>query len=182
MYSHSSNTPSQRFTHIIEQHKRHHLYITTHTWRVCFKRHADSGASVLPPFQGSRFKRLNDVFVLLISLVFFYPQKILISVMTVEILERSVCDKFCKSLCHPFSNFKNDFYKTCRIEIIAFPFVLFHRDRFFDQWLKPRQSALRPLLREVCCDVYTRFKTSYEAAHDGKPSFGVCRFKFDLAE
>jgi len=30
------------------------------------------------PFWGSRFERLDDAFVLLISLVFFYPQKILI--------------------------------------------------------------------------------------------------------
>jgi len=43
----------------------------------------------------------------------------------------------------------------------------------FDQWLKPRQIALRPLLWKVCCDAYTRFKSSYEAAHDGKPCFGV---------
>jgi len=28
----------------------------------------------------------------------------------------------------------------------------------FDQWLKPRQITLRPLLWEVYCDAYTRFK------------------------
>jgi len=39
----------------------------------------------------------------------------------------------------------------------------------FDEWLKPRQIALRPLLWEVCCDTYTHSKSSYEAAH-GKPS------------
>jgi len=49
----------------------------------------------------------------------------------------------------------------------------------FDQWLKPRQITLRPLLWEVCCDAYTRFKSSYEAAHDGKACFGVRRFEFD---
>jgi len=32
------------------------------------------------PFWGSRFERLDDAFVLLISLIFLYPQKILISV------------------------------------------------------------------------------------------------------
>ena len=32
------------------------------------------------PFQGSCFERLDDAFVLLISLIFLYPQKILISV------------------------------------------------------------------------------------------------------
>jgi len=32
------------------------------------------------PFRGSRFERLNDAFVLLISLILIYPQKILISV------------------------------------------------------------------------------------------------------
>jgi hypothetical protein len=31
------------------------------------------------PFQGSRFERLDDAFVLLVSLIFLYPQKILIS-------------------------------------------------------------------------------------------------------
>jgi len=32
------------------------------------------------PFRGSRYERLDDAFVLLVSLIFFYPQKILISV------------------------------------------------------------------------------------------------------
>ena len=32
------------------------------------------------PFRGSRFECLDDAFVLLISLIFLYPQKILISV------------------------------------------------------------------------------------------------------
>ena len=32
------------------------------------------------PFRGSRFERLDDAFVLLISLIFLYPQKIFISV------------------------------------------------------------------------------------------------------
>ena len=41
----------------------------------------------------------------------------------------------------------------------------------FEQWLKPRQIALRPLLWEVCCNAYTRFNSSYEAAHDGKRCF-----------
>ena len=49
----------------------------------------------------------------------------------------------------------------------------------FDKWLKPRQIDLRPLLWEVSCDAYTRFKSSYEAAHSNKPCFGVCRFTFD---
>jgi len=49
----------------------------------------------------------------------------------------------------------------------------------FDQWLKSRQIALRPLLWEVCCDAYTRFKSSYEVAHDGKPCFSVRRLEFD---
>jgi hypothetical protein len=49
----------------------------------------------------------------------------------------------------------------------------------FDQLLKPRQIALRPLLWEVCCDAYTRFKSSYEAAHGSKTCFGVCRFEFN---
>jgi len=31
------------------------------------------------PFRGSRFERLDDAFVLLISLIFLYPHKILIS-------------------------------------------------------------------------------------------------------
>ena len=52
----------------------------------------------------------------------------------------------------------------------------------FNQWLKPRQIALKPLLREVCCDAYTRFKSSYEAAHANKPCFGVRRVKFNLGE
>jgi len=39
----------------------------------------------------------------------------------------------------------------------------------FDQWHKPIQIALRSLLWEVCCDAYTRFKSSYKAAHDDKP-------------
>jgi len=51
--------------------------------------------------------------------------------------------------------------------------------REFRPRLKPRQIALRPLLWEVCCDAYTRFKSSYEATHDGKRCFGVCRFEFD---
>ena len=49
----------------------------------------------------------------------------------------------------------------------------------FNQWLKSRHIALRPLLWEVCCDVYTRFKSSYKAAKDGKICFGVCRFELD---
>jgi len=49
----------------------------------------------------------------------------------------------------------------------------------FDQWLNPRQIGLRPLLWEVCCDAYIRFTSSYEAAHDGKPCFGVRRFESD---
>ena len=52
----------------------------------------------------------------------------------------------------------------------------------FDQWLKSRQIALRPLLWEVCCDAYTRSKSSYEAAHADKPCFGVRRFEFDPDE
>jgi len=32
------------------------------------------------PFRGSHYERLDDAFVLLISLIFLYPQKILISV------------------------------------------------------------------------------------------------------
>jgi len=32
------------------------------------------------PFRGSRFERLDDAFVLLVSLILLYPQKILISV------------------------------------------------------------------------------------------------------
>jgi len=32
------------------------------------------------PFRGSRFERLDDAFVLLVSLMFLYPQKTLISV------------------------------------------------------------------------------------------------------
>ena len=50
----------------------------------------------------------------------------------------------------------------------------------FNQWLKPRQIALRPLLWEVCCDTYTRFKSSYEAAHGGKTCCGVRQFEFNL--
>ena len=49
----------------------------------------------------------------------------------------------------------------------------------FNQWLEPRHIALRPLLWEVCCDAYTRFKSSYEAAKGGKISFGVRRFELD---
>ena len=52
----------------------------------------------------------------------------------------------------------------------------------FDQWLKPRQIALRPLLWKASCDSYTRFESSYEAAHANKPCFGVRRFKFDPDE
>jgi len=52
----------------------------------------------------------------------------------------------------------------------------------FDQWLKPRQITLRPLLWEVSCDAYTCVKSSYEAAHANKPCFGVRRFKFDSDE
>jgi len=48
-----------------------------------------------------------------------------------------------------------------------------------DQWVKPRQIALRPLLWEVSCNAYTLFKSSYEAAHADKPCFTVRRFKFD---
>jgi len=48
-----------------------------------------------------------------------------------------------------------------------------------DQWLKSRQIARRPLVWDVCYDAYMRFKTSYKAAHDGKPSFGVRRFEID---
>ena len=44
----------------------------------------------------------------------------------------------------------------------------------FDQWLKPRQITVRPLLWEVCCDAYTRFKSSYN-----KTCFGVRQFKFN---
>jgi len=32
------------------------------------------------PFRGSRFERFDDAFVLFVSLIFLYPQKILISV------------------------------------------------------------------------------------------------------
>jgi len=49
----------------------------------------------------------------------------------------------------------------------------------FDQWLNPRQISQRPILWEVCCDEYTRFKSTYEATHDSKPCFGVRRFEFD---
>ena len=52
----------------------------------------------------------------------------------------------------------------------------------FDQWLEPRQIALRPLLWEVSCDAYTCFKSSYEVAHANKSCFGVRRFKFDPDE
>jgi len=52
----------------------------------------------------------------------------------------------------------------------------------FDQWLKPRQIAPRLLLWEVSCDMYTRFKSSYEAANANKPCFGVRRLKFDSDE
>ena len=53
------------------------------------------------------------------------------------------------------------------------------RSNSFDQWLKPMQIALRPLLWEVCSDVYTRFKTTYKAAHEGKACVGVCRFELE---
>ena len=47
----------------------------------------------------------------------------------------------------------------------------------FNQWLRqrlrPRQIALKPLLWEVCCDAYTCFKMTYEAAHEGQACFGV---------
>ena len=36
-----------------------------------------------------------------------------------------------------------------------------------------KKIALRPLLWEVCCDAYTCFKTNYEVAHEGNPSFSV---------
>ena len=49
----------------------------------------------------------------------------------------------------------------------------------FNQWLKPRHIALRPLLWEVCCDAYTRFKSSYEAAKSGNICFSVRRFELD---
>ena len=49
----------------------------------------------------------------------------------------------------------------------------------FDTWLNLRHIALRPLLWEVCCDVYTRFKSSYEAAKGDKIWFGVRRFELD---
>jgi len=48
----------------------------------------------------------------------------------------------------------------------------------FDKWLKPQQIGLEPLLWGVCCDVYTRFKVTYEAANDDKACFGVHRFGF----
>jgi hypothetical protein len=49
----------------------------------------------------------------------------------------------------------------------------------FDTWLNLRHIALRPLLWEVCCDAYTRFKSSYEAAKGDKICFGVRRFELD---
>ena len=49
----------------------------------------------------------------------------------------------------------------------------------FNQWLKSRHIALRPLLWEVCCDAYTRFKSRYEAAKGDKIYFGVRRFELD---
>jgi len=48
-----------------------------------------------------------------------------------------------------------------------------------DQCLKQKQITLRPLLWEVCCDAYTRLKSSYKAAHNDKPCFGVRQFEFD---
>jgi len=48
----------------------------------------------------------------------------------------------------------------------------------FDAWLRPRQIVLTPLLWEVCCDTYKRFKTTYEAAHEDKTCFGVHQFEF----
>jgi len=47
----------------------------------------------------------------------------------------------------------------------------------FDQWLKPRQIALRPLLWEVCCDSYTLFKENYEKEHNDTVCFGVRQFQ-----
>jgi len=41
------------------------------------------------------------------------------------------------------------------------------------------RPALRPLLWEVCCDAYTRFKSNYEAAKGGGICFGVRRFELD---
>ena len=43
------------------------------------------------------------------------------------------------------------------------------------------QITLRPLLWRVCCDAfaYTRFKTTYEAAHDNTACFSVRRFEFE---
>jgi len=49
----------------------------------------------------------------------------------------------------------------------------------FNQWLKSRHIALRPLLWEVCCDAYTQLKSSYEATKGGKICFSVRRFELD---
>ena len=39
--------------------------------------------------------------------------------------------------------------------------------------------ALRPLMWEICCDVYTSLKATYEAVHDDKAYFKVHRFEFE---
>jgi len=73
----------------------------------------------------------------------FNPRKS--SLMSVDRLNsRLYCDRwFLLSLCHPASDSKNGLHKIFRVEIMAVPFVLFHRDRFFNFccWFRQRFSA-----------------------------------------
>jgi len=82
------------------------------------------------PFRGSRFERLDDAFVLLISLSFLYQKKILISVrFTFKLFDV----QFPMILVNYSAIWpKTIFMKRCGVEIMSFFFVFFHRDVFFD--------------------------------------------------
>ena len=81
------------------------------------------------PCRGSRFEHLNNAFVLIISLIFLYTQKMLISVRwPLNSSVKSV--RWFYAVQPPI--LETIFIKGCHVQIIAFPFMLFHRDRFFN--------------------------------------------------
>jgi len=97
------------------------------------------------PFWGSRSEGLDDASVLLVSLIFFYLQKSLfLSGDRLNSKMYSVRWYLLNYAIWPLIP-KTIFIKHCRVEIIAFPFVLFHSNRFFN----------------VCCLFCQQFSAAY---------------------
>jgi len=102
----------------------HHYCTTTPCHKIKWFKH---------PFRGRRFEHLNDSFCALISLIFLYPQKILIPVrgpfklydvygQMILVNHYAIRPSISKTI----------FIKRLRVEIMAFSLVLCHKDRFFN--------------------------------------------------